>query len=74
MCWHGLDCVEFGAVMSVSKGGAEREKYMGVLVETRLLGHRLHFTDVLTQDHLLDSIYLSLTPYATQEMTNQDAE
>lgn len=47
---------------------------MGVLVETRLLGHRLHFTDVLTQDNLLDSIYLSLTPYATQEMTSQDAE
>lgn len=74
MCWHGLDCVEFGAVMSVSKGGDRGGKHMGVLVETRLLGHRLHFTDVLTQDHLLDSIYLSLTPYATQEMTSQDAE
>lgn len=54
MCWHGLDCVEFGAVMSVCKGdfrGGET-----------LLGHHLHFTDVLTKDHLLDSVSLSLTP------------
>lgn len=29
MCWHGLDCVEFGAVMSVSKGGDRGGKTHG---------------------------------------------